>query len=217
MTTAPTAPTAAPAEGLILPEEVTGIQYRTATIEDLDVARGTIKVRITPYEREARIGESTWETFERGAFAAAAKAPHRVKMWHLHTGPLIGHALSITDREDGCWAEGQFSNTVAAQEARELARDGTLDQVSVTFNPHKEWMRVARRPDGFHVTHTKAHMLGFALVPHGAYDDGGFVAEVRDAEARDAEERAQAEHQHQAEELERQRLERIAALKAMTH
>lgn len=203
----------APSSELVLPDELIGLQHRAAQIEYLDVDAGTILVRIAPYGREAQIGEKTWETFDRGAFAAAANAPHRVKMWHEHNGPLIGHALSVEDRPDGSWALGKFSQTVAAQEARELARDGTLDQVSVTFNPRRDWMRVDKRSDGFHIAHRRAFMLGFALVPHGAYDDGGFVKQVRDLTAGDAEEQAARER----ELAERQRRERIARLRDLTH
>lgn len=197
-------------EQLAIPDRLLTPQHRAAEIEHIDPDEGTILVRVAPYNHEIRLDRDLWETFDTAAFAAASKAPHRVKMWHNHDGPLIGHALEVTDRPDGSWALGKFSNTAAANEARELARDGTLDQVSVTFSPSRDWMRAERRSDGLHVRHSRAYMLGFALVPHGAYGDGAYVASVRDLDQGTDEQRA-------AERADRLRLERRQRLENLTH
>jgi HK97 family phage prohead protease len=158
------------------------VQTRAADIEDVDADKGTILLRAAPYGVEAQIDHDLWEQFDPKTFAAAAGAPHRTKLWNLHSGPLVGHALNIEDRDDGLWVNARFSNTPNGQEARELAADGTLDQCSVTFRPMKDWMKSEQRADGWHVRHSRAYLLGVALVPHGAYAEDAYVAAVRDAD-----------------------------------
>lgn len=162
------------------------VQFRDATVEAVDEAEGTILLRAAPYNVEAEIGDGLWESFAPATFARAADAPHRCKLLFNHsTVPgyhLIGHAKTVEDRPDGVWVRAKFSNTAAGMEARELTTDGTLDQCSVEFRAIPAWYRVARRRDGLHVLHTRAHLQGVALVPHGAYGDAAFVASVRDAD-----------------------------------
>jgi len=88
--------------------------------------------------------------------------------------------VHLEDRPDGLWTNQKFSSTVAAQEARELARDGSLDQCSITFRPQRNWMRIRKATDGIHITHVRAHLLGVALVPHAQYGEGSRVMAVRD-------------------------------------
>lgn len=168
---------------LEIPQLFLGEQHREATIEHFDPDEGTMLCRAAPYDVEAALDRELWESFAPKCFERAANAPSRVKLWHLHNGPLIGHATDVEDRPDGIWIRSRFSNTPNAQEARELAHDGSLDQVSVTFKPMRDYMGIQRRADGLHVRHTRAGLLGVALVPHGAYDTGAFVASVRDGQS----------------------------------
>lgn len=160
-----------------------GVQSRAAQIEAYDADEGTVLLRAAPYNVEAELPGGLWESFAPQAFARATEAPHRVKLWHNHQGALIGHAREVTDKRDGVWVKAKFSNTLAGQEARELASDGSLDECSVEFRAHPDWWAVTRKPDGLHVKHARAHLLGVALVPHGAYGAGAFVAQVRASEA----------------------------------
>lgn len=169
-----------------IPRRYDGVQYRTAEVQPVvDPDTNTITMQIAPYGQETRLDRDLWEQFAPGCFAVTS-APHRVKLWHEHGGPLIGHGITVEDRDGGVWMKARFANTLAAQEARGLAtpdEDGaTLDQVSVTFRPDPDWMKVRRAADGIHVTHTKATLLGAALVAHGQYADGGYVASVRSQE-----------------------------------
>lgn len=166
---------------LEIPRRFGDIQERVADLEAVDPDKGTILMRAAPYDVEAEIDRELWESFAPQTFAQASKAPHRVKMWHRHGGPLIGHALDVEDRADGLWINARFSNTLNGDEARELASDGSLDQASVTFRPQADWMKVSRKGDGLHVRHSRGYLLGCALVEHGAYGDGAYVASVRDA------------------------------------
>lgn len=162
------------------------VQHRAAHVEDIDPERGTILLRAAPYDVEAQLDRELWESFAPATFARAADAPHRVKLFSGHPsmgGTIIGRGDEVDDRADGVWVRCRISNTLAGQEARELAADGTLDQCSVEFRALPDWYRVSRRRDGLHVRHARAHLLGVALVAHGAYAEGAFVASVRDAQA----------------------------------
>lgn len=185
---------------------LTGLQSRTATLEHVDPEAGTILVRAVPYGVEAQVGERLFESFNRGAFAAAANAEHRVHLFLTHGGPNavpIGRAKVIEDRKDGPWVQFRFSNTATALEARALAADGTLDQVSLEFLPVEDGYTWQRRADGIHVKHARARMTGVALVAQGAYGDGAHVAQVRDLEA------------ERAAELVREREQIIARLRGL--
>jgi len=163
-------------------EFLRGEQHRAATVEHVDVDAGTILMRAIPYDVETSLGPRVFESFAPGAFARAANAPNRCKMWHEHGGPLIGCATEIEDRPDGSWIRAKFAKTTHAQEARELAADGVLDQVSITFRPVADEYRVDKRSDGVHVRHSRAALLGVALVAHGAYGADAVIASVRDAD-----------------------------------
>lgn len=168
---------------LVVPTRYRGTQFRAADVEHVDPDNGTILMRAAPYDVETQLDRDLWESFAPATFARAANAPSRVKMWNEHGGPLIGHARTVEDRPDGVWIEAKFSNTANGQEARELANDGTLDQCSVTFRPMVEFMKCNRKTDGLHVRHSRAALLGVALVAHGAYAESAYIASVRDAES----------------------------------
>ena len=165
-----------------IPTRLEGVQYRAADVEHLDLEEGTILMRAAPYDVEVPLGHRLWESFAPKTFAAAANAPTRCKLWNGHgSASPIGHAKEVEDRPDGLWIRARFSKTVAADEARELAADGTLDQCSIEFmprlNPDKD---IAEKADGLHIRHRYGVLLGVALVPHGAYADDAFIASVRD-------------------------------------
>jgi hypothetical protein len=174
-----------------LPKRFEVVQWRSAEVIDLDVSTGEVRLRMVPYDREARLGVSLFETFERGAFAAAVKAPSRVKMWNEHQGPLIGCASTVEDLPDGAYATMRFSSTAAAQDARTLTIERIITECSVEFRALRESMKVRRAPDGLHVAHSRGHLLGAALVAHGVYGDvGSLVLSARgEGEDRAAEER----------------------------
>lgn len=185
-----------------LAEYLTGNQERAATIEHIDPDEGTIYMRAVPYDVETELGPGLFESFAPGAFSRASSAPSRVKLWNEHGGPLIGHALEVDDRDDGPWIKAKISDTLNGQEARTLAMDGTLDQVSITFRVMPDWFKAERKTDGVHIRHARAGLLGVALVAHGAYGEHAAIASVRDA--------AEATSQRQREAL----LARLHSLRA---
>ncbi|KAA1424317.1 HK97 family phage prohead protease [Nocardioides antri] len=186
-------------QGLILPKRFAEVQQRSVEAVDVDDATGEVRLRAVPYEYETQLGEGLFELFERGAFANASKAPTRCKFFHNHNGPLIGHAREVEDRADGVYATMKFASTLAAQEARVLTVDGFIDQCSIEFRVMRDHVKVARKPDGLHVRHARGHLLGVALVNHGAYADQSAVLSAREAD------------------LNREREEIIARLRSLNH
>lgn len=191
-----------------LADYLTATQHRKADIEHVDPVNGTILLRAVPYDHEIELYSEFFESFAPGTFAAAQRAPHRSKLWNEHGGPVVGCGQDVEDRPDGLWIRARFANTQAGQDARELARDGILDQVSIEFRPLEEWLTVKRTEQGMHVRHKRAHLLGVALVAHGAYDDEAFIAAVRDGSDKERE---------REEALARERAERLARLDALAH
>lgn len=160
----------------------TGVITRAATLQEFDADAGTILVRAAPYEVETELQPGLFERFSRGAFEAATAAPHRVKLWLGHStqnGVPVGVGRMVEERRDGLYLRAKIANTAAGHDARELAADGVLDEVSVEFLSKPDWYAARRRADGVHVTHARARLLGVALVPHGAYADNARVLEVR--------------------------------------
>ena len=159
-----------------------GLVTRAATLEEFDPDEGTILVRAAPYEVETELTPGLFERFARGTFEAATAAPHRVKLWLGHStvnGTPVGVGRTVEERRDGVYVRAKIANTAAGHDARELAADGVLDEVSVEFTSNPDWYTARRRADGVHVTHTRGRLLGVALVPHGAYADNAKVLEVR--------------------------------------
>ena len=162
------------------------VQYRAATIED--VADHEILVRAVPYDAPTDIGGGIVEEFKRGAFGRAAKAAHRLSVWHDHGGPLVGRGLELDDRDDGPYIRAKIGKTAAAEEMLSLVKDDILTDVSIEFRALPDYLQVDRTGDGLRVTHRRAHLLGFALVAEGAYAEKALVLSARDAKReRDAE------------------------------
>lgn len=167
-----------------IPKRFEVVQWRSVELVDVDDSTGEVRLRMAPYGREARLGLDLWEQFERGAFAAAVRAPGRVKMWHEHNGPLVGCATAVEDLPDGSYANMRFSSTNSAQEARTLTVEKIITECSVEFRPLREAMKARRGPDGLHVSHARGHLLGAALVSHGVYGEvGSLVLSARDEDA----------------------------------
>lgn len=173
-------------QAIELPRRFETVQWRGAEVVDVDDASGEVRLRIVPYGKEARLGLDLWETFERSSFAAAVNAPSRCKMWHEHNGPLVGCASKVEDLADGAYATMRFSSTGPAQEARTLTVEKIITECSVEFRAIRESMKARRGPDGLHVSHSRGHLLGAALVSHGVYGDmpgGSLVLSARDESA----------------------------------
>jgi phage head maturation protease len=185
---------------LELPQRFLVPQWRSAQVVDVADDSGAVRLRMVPYEREARLGRDLWESFARGSFAAAVRAPSRIKMWLEHGGPLVGCANTVEDLPDGSYATMRFASNRSSQEARALVVERIITECSIEFRAIKEAMQARRAPDGLHVTHKRGHLLGAALVSHGVYGEAGSLVLS-----------ARAEHGDTSRD------ERIARLRALTH
>ena len=160
----------------------TPVQTRSATVDALDVEERRIVLRAAPYGVETRLAPGLVESFAPHAFRNASKDPARVKLWAGHStegGSPVGWAEGIDDEAAGPLIRMRVSGTAAGNDLLTLARDGVLDEASVEFQPIPEDMKVTRRGDDTVVRHTRARLLGVALVTHGAYGRGAVVLSVR--------------------------------------
>lgn len=119
--------------------------YR-ATPADLEI-RGdgdgrTVVGLAVPFDHPALIDEgggSTFtEVFRRGAFAKTiAERPGRVKVFgkHQRSGLPVGRASALREDPAGLYAELRISATPDGDNVLELVRDGTLDALSIGFQP----------------------------------------------------------------------------------
>lgn len=162
-------------------------QFRAAVIEDVDVEKGEMLIKAVPYGVPTEIGADILEEFRPGAFARSAKSPDRLSLWSGHGGPLIGRGLEVEDRPDSLWFRAKLGRTQAAKDALLDYEDGIASDPSIEFRPMPDWMSVERRSRGYSVVHRRAHLLGVALVPNGAYAPHAFVDSVRDDRDRAAE------------------------------
>ena len=121
----------------------------------------------TPTE-VADYGESYREQFAAGAFARtiAERGPSRVKLLLQHDDRRlpIGRAVALTETPTGLLAELAVSRTPDGDMALELARDGTLDGLSIGFQP------VAQTRSGDLVTRTEVKLREISLTGFPAYD-----------------------------------------------
>jgi HK97 family phage prohead protease len=174
-------PTAAP----VMPAQFRDpVQCRSATVTALQPDERLVELRAVPYGVETRLGPRLYESFAPRAFAAASKDPARITLYAGHStdgGTAVGRAEVVEDTADGVVIRARVSDTAAGNDLLTLARDGVLGEASIEFHPIEEDMRVTTRGDDTVVRHRRAHLLGVALVPHGAYGQAATVLRVRDA------------------------------------
>jgi HK97 family phage prohead protease len=157
------------------------VQYRAATVTDIDIDRGTFDALIATYEHPAQIDHDVSEVFTRGAFSSALSAPHRVKVrGQEHDKVTIGHALELREEGNALYGRLRIADTAAGRDVLTLLREEIIDELSVEFLPQKRYMRVERTPDGgLQVRHDRAVLKGLSPVGHGAYGRGSRVLAVR--------------------------------------
>lgn len=168
--------------------EAGAVQYRAAKIEDIDLERGELYVKAAPYGVPTDIGGNITERFEPRTFAKAAAEPSRLMVFHNHAGPLVGRGIQVEDRPEGIWIRARIGRSQPARDMLADVEDKILTDPSVEFRPMAGHMKVTRNGDRFDVVHKRAHLIGFAMVPEGAYGQSAYVESVRDAQReRDAE------------------------------
>jgi uncharacterized protein len=134
---------------------------------------------VVPFGVDQRIDESLVERFERGAFTRQLRAKHRVLLRDRHsTEPAsmpLGHAKVLREDPAGLYGEFRVAEGNMGDHYLSLAREGSLHQWSIGFNPE------ASRMDGRTTVRTRVTILETALVPEGAYGELAAVGAVRAA------------------------------------
>lgn len=125
-----------------------------------------------PYGQQIEVrdwfGKHT-EEFEPGSVEMDAGG---AKVFWRH-GEIIGRITKGADTDAGYEVTGSISDTSLGRDAYTMLRDGTIDRLSIGFQP-LEW----REDEDGHIVYTRVRALEFSLVPHPAYD-GAQVASVR--------------------------------------
>jgi phage head maturation protease len=166
-----------------------GVQYRAAEVTAFQPEERIIELRAVPYETETMLFPGLFESFQSRAFAAAGKDPARVTLYAGHSnagGSAVGRAMEVIDHTDHVFIRARVSSTAAGDDLLTLAGDGVLGEASIEFQPIPEQMKVSNRQGKGGaietlVRHKRGHLLGVALVPHGAYGKNAPVLSVRDA------------------------------------
>jgi HK97 family phage prohead protease len=161
--------------------------YRARPV-DLEV-RGdgrTIHGIAMPFDAPAEIREGGWrftETFRRGAFTKTIteRSPQAVKSFakHARASLPIGRASLLREDALGLYAELRVSATSAGDEILELVRDGTLDALSIGFQPIKDRWSGSRDA----VERLEVALLEVSVVDFPAFA-GAQIAGVRSDEHR---------------------------------
>ena len=150
-------------------------------VADLDIrsdATGrVIHGIVVPFGVSARVsdgGPHYLESFQRGAFTktlSERRSPVKLLSQHDHRNP-IGRAENMREDTAGLYGEFRVSNTTAANDQLELARDGVLDSFSVGFAPVRAIKRAGT------TVRTEVILREVSLVTFPAYE-GAVVAGIR--------------------------------------
>lgn len=132
---------------------------------------------VVPYDVDQRIHDGLVERFTRGAFNHQFRAANRVRLLTGHSNMpgyfQLGHAHDFKDDVKGLYAEFRVVDSPMGDHYLALAREGSIGQWSVGFNP------ISEHRDGRVTVRTKAAIFETALVPEGAYGELAAVAQVR--------------------------------------
>ena len=145
----------------------------------------TIHGIVVPYDVSARVrdgGAPYEEAFQYGAFAktlSERRSPVKLLSQHDPHNP-IGRAVELEERKGvGLYGAFRVSNTRAANDQLELARDGVLDSFSVGFSPVNHIKR------GATTVRTEVKLREVSLVTFPAYE-GALVSGIRSLDSGEA-------------------------------
>ena len=156
-------PTAAPDKPLIRSMEV-----RSVSDSDLMEFTGLG----VPFGERIEIDDWFGRHTEEFAPGSVELAETGAKIYWRH-GDIIGHVKDGRDTDTGYEIDGKISDTTLGRDAYAMLRDGTIDRLSIGFQP-VEW----REDEDGHITYTKVRAVEFSLVPFPAYSSAT-IHEVR--------------------------------------
>ena len=142
-----------------------------------------VEMLCAPYDEPAVVADPPpWgdgspyeESFARGAFDAALKAPNRVllEFEHFHPGlsGVLGHATELDSRDDALYGRFRVGEHPDGDKALALIRDGVLTAASVFFQP----IKTMRMRDGT-MRRLKVRLDRVAIARSGAYPSAKVLA-----------------------------------------
>jgi len=142
---------------------------------DVEAAAGeaptrTISGIAAPYNVSATVSDGTQVQFAQGSLPIDGKAP-KLFMYHDSSQP-VGLVTSRTETPEGMLFTAKIADTVAGNEALQLAKEGVLDNVSVGVDV----LTSTRQDDGTMVI-TSAVWRELSLVPIPAFS-GATITDV---------------------------------------
>ncbi len=161
----------------------TGLLCRSFTA-DMSAGDGrTIDVRIVPYGVEAEVSDDGRQSYREmwmpGAFSDQVRGAQAGRASHIHVnfrhqqtfGDIIGHGVSLVERDDAFYGSFKILDGQDGDKALELVRAGALSKVSLEAFAKK----TVRSAEGI-VQRVKGHLVNIALTPQGAYDAAAVLA-----------------------------------------
>lgn len=148
----------------------------------------TIDVRIVPYGVAADVSDDGRTRYRemwmpnafsdqvRGALAGRASHVHVNFRHRQGFSDVIGHGLSLVERDDGFYGSFKILDGADGDKALELVRADALSKVSLEAFAKK----TVRTVEGI-VQRVKGHLVNIALCPQGAYDEAAVLA-IREKE-----------------------------------
>jgi len=143
----------------------------------------TLDVRIVPYGVAAEVSDDGRTRYREmwmpGAFADQVRGAQAGRASHVHVnfrhgqtfGDVIGHGLSLVERDDAFYGSFKILDGPDGDKALELVRAGALSKVSLEAFAKK----TVRSAEGI-VQRVKGHLVNIALTPQGAFDDAAVLA-----------------------------------------
>ena len=164
-----------------------GLLVRSFSAEMSAGTGRTIDVRVVPYGVDAPVsdgGPVYREMWMAGAFSDQVRGAQAGRASKIHVnfrhgqgfGDMIGHGLSLHERDDALYGSFKILDGPDGDKALELVRADALSGVSLEAYAKK----TLRSAEGI-VQRIKGHLVGIALTPQGAYADAAVLA-IREAE-----------------------------------
>jgi len=179
------------------------VLVRTFAVESQQLDGRTLHVRVVPFGEVATVADPPdfqpyREEFVSGVFSNQENAAHRIRLRTDHAAitdtpgggvrspglaGVVGKGLSLRETNGGVEAEFRFLDTLEADTALALVKDGGYDGVSAEFAP----IRSVRSKDGV-MQRVKAHLDSVALAIGPAYSGAEILALREGGEVVDDEE-----------------------------
>ncbi len=164
------------------PEE-NGLLCRAFSAEMTAGDGRTLDVRIVPYGVPAEVSDDGRTRYREmwmpGAFADQVRGAQAGRASHIHVnfrhgqtfGDIIGHGVSLVERDDAFYGSFRILEGQDGDKALELVRANALSKVSLEAFAKK----TIRSAEGI-VQRVKGHLVNIALCPQGSYDEAAVLA-----------------------------------------